>query len=146
MFQVILNIICLKGPNPNLAVTFATTSTKNPREHLRLKHRIDADGVIATSGSTTHQETIQAAFGRAGIPKIEFNADVFKHLMVRWVFKMSITFRVCDDDTFRAIPSYLAACVSTQNQSCVILVSLYDLRLTSWLETRLHGHCTDFTS
>jgi len=121
MFQLILNIICLEGPNPNTVVTFATTSTKNPQEHLRLKHRIDADGVIATSRSTTHQETIQAAFGRSGIPKIEFNTDVYKHLMVCWIFKMSISFRVCDDDSFRAILSYLVACVSTLNYSCIIV-------------------------
>ena len=71
--------------------------------------------MISAVQSTAHQQTIQMAFGMGSTPKIEFNADVFKHLMVRWVFKMSISFRACEDDTFRAILSYLAACVSVQN-------------------------------
>jgi hypothetical protein len=101
------------GPNPKTAVTFAITSTKNPLDHLRLKHHIGPDGPINRAKPPRHQQTIEAAFGEKR-PEITFNADIFERLLGRWIYTEDVSFRICETDTFRYLLSYLAACVSNK--------------------------------
>jgi hypothetical protein len=99
------------GPNPKTAVTFAITSTKNPLDHLRLKHDIGPDGPINRAKPPRHQQTIEAAFGEKR-PEITFNADIFERLLGRWIYTEDVSFRSCETESFRYLLSYLAACVS----------------------------------
>jgi hypothetical protein len=101
------------GSNPKTAVTFAITSTKNPLDHLRLKHHIGPDGPINRAKPPRHQQTIEAAFGEKR-PEITFNADIFERLLGRWIYTEDVSFRICETDTFRYLLSYLAACVSNE--------------------------------
>jgi hypothetical protein len=89
------------------------STTKNAIEHLKKVHRIDANGAIPT-GPSQQQQTIEAAFGKL-VPSITFNDDIFRHLLLRYIYSTSESFRVCEEETFRSLLSYLAACVSDPN-------------------------------
>lgn len=80
--------------------------TKNAIEHLRTKHRIGPDGPMAI-GSTSAQQTIVSMFGNAP-PRIIFNEEVFKHLLLKWIVTNDISFHMCEDSFFRRLCSYLA--------------------------------------
>jgi hypothetical protein len=97
------------GPNPRTAQKYADGSTRNPLDHLREKHNIGPDGPI-TAGPASYQQSIETAFGR--LPAvIEFNADIFKTLLLAWIFMNSISFRVVEHPLFRLLLWYLTACV-----------------------------------
>jgi len=83
-------------------------TTKNAIAHLRSKHRIGPNGII-TAGTSTYQQTIEKAIGQTG-PRITFNIDVFKDLLLQWIVQMNVGFRFCEDTTFCLLCSYLAAC------------------------------------
>jgi hypothetical protein len=100
---------------------FATTSTKNQIEHLRAKHNIGPDGPITTPQpprdqpanrqSMARQQTLEEAFEHQA-PRLEFDAGMFQQLFTNWVITEGIDPRVCEDESFRNILRYLAACVS----------------------------------
>jgi len=48
-------------------------------------------------------------FGNAP-PRIIFNEDVFKQLLLQWIVANDISFRMCEDAFFRRLCAYLAAC------------------------------------
>ena len=104
-----LSNVLRTGPNQSTAATFAMTTTKNALAHLRLKHCVGPDGIITAGAGSVHQRTIEKAFGQTR-PRITFNIDVFKDLLLQWVVQMNVSFRVCEDTTFRSLCSYLAAC------------------------------------
>ena len=45
-------------------------------------------------------------------PQFEFNSDTFKQFLTRWVFVTNTPFLTIEDPTFRALLTYLLACVS----------------------------------
>src|SRR5258706_15103960 len=67
--------LCKRNPK-----RYADGSTKHPIEHLKL-HRMTETGPMEADTSTS---IIRQAFGNS-IPKIQFNADVFKQLLVQWI-------------------------------------------------------------
>ena len=78
-------------------------------DHLRQHHGItkqDPDGVCSRASK------IQKAFGNA-IPKIVFNKDIFRLLLLRWIIANNISFSLVNDNTFRTLLTYLCACVSS---------------------------------
>jgi len=83
-------------------------TTKNAIAHLRSKHHVGPNGII-TAGTSTYQQMIEKGFGQTG-PRIVFNIDVFKDLLLQWIVQMNVSFHVCEDTTFRSLCSYLAAC------------------------------------
>jgi hypothetical protein len=108
------------GPqNSKNPVTFAVGSTKNAIKHLKKVHRITAEGPIA-EGPSQQQQTIEATFGKL-TPSITFNDDVFRHLLWRYIYTTNESFRVCEEESFRILLGYLAACVSTCRRSAPAL-------------------------
>jgi hypothetical protein len=104
------------GPqNSKKPVTFAVGSTKNAIKHLKKVHRITAEGPIA-EGPSQQQQTIEATFGKL-TPSITFNDDVFRHLLWRYIYTTNESFRVCEEESFRILLGYLAACVSACRRS-----------------------------
>ena len=78
-------------------------------EHLRNIHRIDKDGPMDTQGAVTQR--IDKVFGKAK-QRLEFNHEIFKHLLLRWVIINHIAFRQVEDHAFRTMLCYLLACIS----------------------------------
>ena len=64
-------------------VMFSMKTTKNAIMHLKTKHNIGPEGIIAT-GTTPAQQTIQAAFGQSML-RILFNENIFKKLLLLWI-------------------------------------------------------------
>ena len=82
-------------------------STKHPIDHLKLSHRMTAKGLLdpnAANGTTL----IRQAFG-TNTPKLQFNSDIFKQLMVQWMVECHVSFRQVEEPSFRLLMSYLAA-------------------------------------
>jgi hypothetical protein len=136
-------------------VTFALGSTKNAIKHLKKIHKITADGPMP-DGPPQHQRTIEGAFGKLA-PAITFNDDVFCHLLLRYIYTTNESFRVCEEETFRVLLSYLAACVRNFGPGPCVLHSHYrdsdrdpennsELTFYFYAETRLHCNPPCFTS
>jgi hypothetical protein len=85
-----MNCTALSGKNRKTAQSYADSSTKNAIEHLKTIHRIDADGEMEPLADQNNR--IRAAFGRT-LPKVFFNVEFFKVLLVRWVISCNIPFR-----------------------------------------------------
>jgi hypothetical protein len=100
---------CMRCRDPKSAKTFAVSTTKNTIDHLKSKHSIGYGGEVIKPGPEPHQQTIERAFS-TDKPTITFNEDVCRQLLLRWIVKMNISFRVCEDESFRTYCSYLAAC------------------------------------
>jgi len=83
-------------------------TTKNAITHLKTKHNIGPKGTIITR-TTPAQQTIQVAFGRS-TPRILFNENIFKELLLLWVVDANVSFRMCEQPSFRTLCTYLAAC------------------------------------
>jgi hypothetical protein len=96
------------GPFSRTAQTFAVSGTKNMIDHLRDSHRIDKDGVMDTERAVNQR--INKIFGKA-TKRIEFNLDMFKQLLLRWIIVNHIAFRQVEDSAFRTLLCYLLACV-----------------------------------
>jgi hypothetical protein len=62
-------------------------------------------------GNTTTDSPIHAAFAKS-IQRLQFNSDLFKALLIRWICFNNISFRVVEQPTCRLLLSYLMACVS----------------------------------
>lgn len=73
---------------PGHAKKYADSSTKHPIQHLRT-HRLTEYGPMELS---TGPGIIQQAFGNSS-PKIQFNIDVFKQLLIQWMVSCHINFR-----------------------------------------------------
>ncbi|RPB22507.1 hypothetical protein L211DRAFT_788718, partial [Terfezia boudieri ATCC MYA-4762] len=56
----------------------------------------------------TGPSIIQQAFGNS-TPKIQFNSDVFKQLLVQWMVFSNISFRQVEETSFRLLLSYLTS-------------------------------------
>jgi hypothetical protein len=89
-------------------VMFSMKTTKNAITHLKIKHNVGPEGIIVAT-TTPAQQTIQAAFGRS-MPRILFNEDIFKELLLLWVIDANVSFRMCEQPSFRTLCAYLAAC------------------------------------
>jgi hypothetical protein len=77
------------GPFGRTARTFAVSGTKHMIDHLREAHRIDKVGVMDTEGVVNQR--IDKVFGKATM-RIEFNLDMFKQLLLRWIMVNHIAF------------------------------------------------------
>lgn len=97
---------CMRYTDPKLAKTFAVSTTKYPIDHLKSKHSIGYGGELIKPGPEPYQQTIERAFSTHK-PTITFNEDVGRQLLLRWIVKMNISFRVCVDESFRTYCSYL---------------------------------------
>ena len=95
--------LCRRNPK-----RYADGSTKHPIKHLRT-HKLTENGPMDENGSSS---LIRQAFGNS-IPKIHFNADVFKQLLVQWLVTSNISFRQVEESNFRLLLSYLAAVTSS---------------------------------
>lgn len=66
---------------------YADTSIKHQIEHLK-RHQINEHGPILLSGQPS---MIEQAFGHSA-PRIQFNHDLFKDLLLRWIIQSNISF------------------------------------------------------
>jgi hypothetical protein len=96
------------GPNIRTAVTFSIGSTKNAIRHLLVVHHINQNGDLPPV--QLQQQTLQASFGNT-LPRVNFNSDVFKNILIRWMIICNIPFIAVENPTFRLLLAYLAACV-----------------------------------
>jgi len=78
-------------------------STKHPIDHLR-SHRMTVHGPLDPAAGAS----IIQAFENTS-PKIQFNLDVFKQLLVQWMVECHISSRQVEESSFRLLLSYLAA-------------------------------------
>lgn len=76
--------------------------------HLRDVHRINKDGPMDTNPGVT--ERIDNVFGKAH-QRIQFNLNLFKQLLLRWIKVNHISFRQVERYTFRTLLFYLVGCV-----------------------------------
>ena len=101
-----------KGRGPS----YSDVSTKNMNLHLSSVHRITKEnpeipgGSGLGSASSQANSRILAAFAHQ-TPKIQFNSDVFKQLLTRWIYVTNSAFQSVEEPTFRVVLSYLLACV-----------------------------------
>ena len=77
-------------------------------EHLQDVHKVNGDGTIPVE---QRQVLLESAFGKTDT-QIVFNADLFKHLLLRWMILNHISFSQVEQSSFRVLLRYLAACVS----------------------------------
>jgi hypothetical protein len=88
-------------------------------DHLLLIHKINkehpvdpADSLGSHSAISDGLGTIVHAFAR-GLQQIEFNKDIFKAVLIQWIYIDNISFRVVEQRSFHLLLSYLVACVSS---------------------------------
>ena len=58
------------------------------------------------------ESRIAASFAR-GIQCLSFNSDIFKAILIRWIYCNNLSFRVVEQPGFRLILTHLLACVCT---------------------------------
>jgi hypothetical protein len=56
------------------------------------------------------EQRIRTAFGNT-LPRVAFNITVFRQILIRWIIICNIPFRGVENDSFRLLLGYLAACV-----------------------------------
>ena len=85
---------------------YADRSTKHPIEHLK-SHRMTENGPLEIPDNNI----IRQAFGST-VPKIQFNLDIFKQLLIQWIVKCNISFRQVEDPEFFILDSseFLICC------------------------------------
>lgn len=101
------------GPS-HRAPIYSDLSTKNMNYHLAQQHGVSKefpDGGLERSQAASNSR-IEAAFGRTPVPGIRFNSDVFKDMLIRWIYVTNTSFTAVEDETFRILLSYLLTCVS----------------------------------
>jgi hypothetical protein len=96
------------GPFGRTAQTFAVSAQTNIMDYLCDAHRIEKDGVMNTEGAVNQR--IVKVFGKA-TKRIEFNLDIFKQLLLRWIIVNHIAIRQVEDAAFRTLLCYLLASV-----------------------------------
>lgn len=76
---------------PRHAKQYADSSTKHQIEHLRT-HRLTEHGLIPTQAAGSEAPSIiRQAFGNSH-PRIHFNIDLFKDLLLQWMILSNISF------------------------------------------------------
>ena len=98
--------------NPRTAPTFSDNGIRNQIEHLSSAHGVTKDSPNVTVVSSLSSSRITLAFQNA-IPKIEFNSDDFRALLIRWIIKNNISFRQVETSEFRYLLQYLVTCTSS---------------------------------
>ena len=88
--------------------------------HLHQQHGVTKLNPQGASSVLKDASQIQKAFGNR-TPRIVFNGDIFRMLLLRWIVINNISFRQVNDDAFRTLLTYLSACVS--KFPCPLLVS-----------------------
>ena len=82
--------------------------------HLLVTHGVTKEypngPPIGQSLGQAGESGILAAFATIK-PQFEFNSDTFKQFLTRWVFVTNTPFLTIEDPTFRALLTYLLACV-----------------------------------
>ena len=76
--------------NPLTAPTFSDNGTRNQIEYLSSAHGVTKDSPTVVSSLSSSRTTL--AFQNT-IPKIEFNSDVFRVLLIRWIIENNTYFR-----------------------------------------------------
>ena len=102
----------IPGPQSR-APLYTDSSTKNMNLHLAVSHGVTKeypDGGYAIA-STVGESRIVAAFGRMIFPGLQFNSDIFKQMLVRWIYVTNTPFYAVEDSTFRILLTYLLSCV-----------------------------------
>lgn len=108
-------------------MTFSDSSTRNMLDHLQLEHGITK---LDPEGSSVAVNRIEAAFGNT-TTRIEFNTNMFRLLLLRWIIVNNISFRQVQDNAFRTLLTYLCACVSTCDlQTMPIIQFFVNLQVT----------------
>ena len=101
------------GPRSR-GLIYTDQSTKNMNNHLAFSHGITkeySDGPPTGQHLGEAREScIVAAFATVK-PQFEFNSDTFKQFLTRWVFVTNTSFLTIEGPTFRALLTYLLACV-----------------------------------
>ena len=93
-------------------------------QHLAYQHGVSKefpDGGLK-QGHMAGQSRIEAAFGRTPMPGIRFNSDIFKEMLIRWIYVTNTPFFVVEDPTFRILLVYLLTCVSFIFHSLIIVL------------------------
>jgi len=98
---------CL-GPSTRTAQTYSDASTKNAISHLRRVHKLGPDGELPPVA--IRQQSLREAFGNT-TPRVAFNLEVFKAILLRWMTICNIPFNVVENTRFRLLAGYLAAYV-----------------------------------
>jgi len=105
------------------AKTYTDESTKNMDFHLEQVHGITKDnprdtGRKSTLSRSTSLANVQSQLlGTSWIRtssvtnRIEFNSDVFKALLIRWICSSNISFAIVEHYPFRQLLTYLLASV-----------------------------------
>ena len=101
---------CRLCTNRNTPKKYIEGSTKHPIDHLKLIHRLTAQGPLDSGASSA--SIIRQAFGNSSL-KIHFNVDVFKQLLVQWMVECHVSFRQVEEPSFRLLLSYLSAVSSS---------------------------------
>ena len=107
-----MNFIFPLGPKGR-GPSYSDVSTKNMNLHLASVHRITKENPEIPGGSVPGSQAnsrILAAFAHQA-PRIQFNSDVFKQLLTRWIYITNSAFQSVEEPTFRVILAYLLACV-----------------------------------
>jgi len=103
---VLILIEVLDPPSGSRMVIFSMKTMKNAITHLKKKHNIGPEGTIIAR-TTPAQQTIQVAFGRS-TPRILFNKNIFKKLLLLWVVDVNVSFCMCEQPSFHTLCAYLA--------------------------------------
>lgn len=109
---------CDLCPNPETAITYADTTTKNAINHLVKFHGFHQNGQLRTdpnNSSNTQNQLLLPPSSSSSIntpQKIIFNSDVFKQLYLRWIITNNISFQQAISPTLRYLLMYLSAVVS----------------------------------
>lgn len=117
---ILMSIYCI-GANSAIATTYSDSSTRNMIEHLREKHSIGKKGATFMK---PQEQKIRVAFGNT-MPKLSFNHDLFKQLLVNWIVTTNVSFHQVEDPAFRLLLSYLCAVVCSLFQSFNRCLSIY---------------------
>ena len=96
------------------APVYADSFTKNMNNHLAIIHGVTKDCPDGgqRSSNAASESSIVAAFDRKMPPGLQFNSDVFKQLLIRWIYVTNTAFYAVEDQTFRILLHYLLSCVS----------------------------------
>ena len=80
--------------------------------HLWQEHAVTKNNLEEEPGTRdSHgRGQIKKAFGNS-IPRITFNKEIFRLLLLRWIIFNNISFSQVNDSAFRTLLAYLCACV-----------------------------------
>jgi len=108
-----INLMCILGPR-SCAPPYADSSTKNMNNHLARSHRVTKECREGgqPSNDVASESRIVAAFGRTMPAGLQFNSEIFKHLLIHWIYVTNTAFYAVEDPTFLIMLHYLLSCVS----------------------------------